>query len=598
MLATGNFSRKALMFLTTGMLGAITGCAPSGPRALVQGDELLREGKPAQAIETLTSATRLMPEEPRAWNLLGLAYHRSGQPAFAAQAYRQALAKDRSNHVAIAHFNLGCLLLEQNNPAAAADELKSFTLTTNSVAGLVKLATAQLRLRQLDAAERSFAVALRSDSKNVEALNGLGVIHAQKNQRDAAQYFSSALDSNPKFAPALLNAGLLAHQSPATRSTALQRFHDYLAVAPQSSHAESVKLLVRQLEVELASRPVAPSNTVANALLKTNALVAVLQSSNSMSLTGAPPRATLTATNARLPVVAARTNAPPRPVITNPVAATTNTPAAPPNVPVTVVVVSNPPTPKVALAEAFLVAKPATPSPSVAISPDIAEPPVVSPRADEKKKPGFFARLNPFRGKPKTSPTNVEPRVVVLNASTNGTVVPSKPVFSRYAYLSPAPPRPGDRASAEQAMAMALKAQRAGDTNRALLDSQAATFADPSYFEAQYNTALFALQTGDLSRALAGCEVALAIQPDSINARYNFALALKQANFAVDAAREFQKIVDVTPNEPRAHLALGNLYAQQLNDPQKARAHYVKLLELEPRNSQASAIRFWLAANP
>jgi hypothetical protein len=35
-----------------------------------------------------------------------------------------------------------------------------------------------------------------------------------------------------------------------------------------------------------------------------------------------------------------------------------------------------------------------------------------------------------------------------------------------------------------------------------------------------------------------------------------------------------------------------------LNDVEKARVHYTRVLELEPRNSQAPAIRFWLAANP
>ena len=54
----------------------------------------------------------------------------------------------------------------------------------------------------------------------------------------------------------------------------------------------------------------------------------------------------------------------------------------------------------------------------------------------------------------------------------------------------------------------------------------------------------------------------------------------------------------VAPNETRAYLALGNLYAQPLNDPVKARAYYVKLLELDARHPQSSAIRFWLAANP
>ena len=41
-----------------------------------------------------------------------------------------------------------------------------------------------------------------------------------------------------------------------------------------------------------------------------------------------------------------------------------------------------------------------------------------------------------------------------------------------------------------------------------------------------------------------------------------------------------------------------NLYAQRLSEPRKARAHYVQLLQLEPQHPQATAIRFWLEANP
>jgi hypothetical protein len=48
----------------------------------------------------------------------------------------------------------------------------------------------------------------------------------------------------------------------------------------------------------------------------------------------------------------------------------------------------------------------------------------------------------------------------------------------------------------------------------------------------------------------------------------------------------------------RAHFALANLYSQQLGQPGKARAHYLRLLELDPQHPQATAVRYWLEANP
>ena len=121
---------------------------------------------------------------------------------------------------------------------------------------------------------------------------------------------------------------------------------------------------------------------------------------------------------------------------------------------------------------------------------------------------------------------------------------------------------------------------------------------DPSLFKAQYNLGLAAAETGNLPLALTSYENALAIQPTSLDARYNFALVLKQANYLGDAVNELEKLLASYPDETRAHLALGNIYAQQLRQPAKARPHYLKVLEVEPQHPQAGPIRYWLAANP
>ena len=87
----------------TGVLlcGALVlwGCTPPGPRALLQGDKWLQKGQHARAIEELQTAVRIIPEEPRAWNHLGLALQAGGQVRPAMDAYRQALARDRGNQV-------------------------------------------------------------------------------------------------------------------------------------------------------------------------------------------------------------------------------------------------------------------------------------------------------------------------------------------------------------------------------------------------------------------------------------------------------------------------------------------------------------------
>src|SRR5438105_4318418 len=155
------------------------GCIPPGPRALLEGERLIQKNEYTLAIEKLKVATGLLPQNAQAWNHLGLAFHGAGQGTNAAKAYIQALVLD--SRLAAAHYNLGCLHLEQNNLSAAIEEFKRFTsLHPNSPEGWLKLAAAQLKARQLDLAEKSYNQALKISSSQPEALNGLGIIQMQR----------------------------------------------------------------------------------------------------------------------------------------------------------------------------------------------------------------------------------------------------------------------------------------------------------------------------------------------------------------------------------------------------------------------------------
>ena len=90
---------------------------------------------------------------------------------------------------------------------------------------------------------------------------------------------------------------------------------------------------------------------------------------------------------------------------------------------------------------------------------------------------------------------------------------------------------------------------------------------DPASYNGWFDLGLTCSETGNMSAALAAYEHALAAKPDSADARYNFALLLKQANYVADAVNELEKILAGYPGDSRAHLALGNIYAQQLRQP-------------------------------
>src|SRR2546427_6838979 len=151
--------KRGMVLLSCLTLFVVCSCAPPGPRALLKGERLIREGKYEQAIESLQKATRLLPKNAQAYNHLGLALHGNKQFAPAQAAYQKALALDHK--LAAARYNLGCLYLDQNELAAAIDQLTSYSLLQPAAAnGWLKLGTAQLRAHQLDAAEKSFKTSL------------------------------------------------------------------------------------------------------------------------------------------------------------------------------------------------------------------------------------------------------------------------------------------------------------------------------------------------------------------------------------------------------------------------------------------------------
>src|ERR1039458_8783559 len=107
-----------------------------------------------------------------------------------------------------------------------------------------------------------------------------------------------------------------------------------------------------------------------------------------------------------------------------------------------------------------------------------------------------------------------------------------------------------------------------------------------------------AMKSEDYLLALDALHHALVLNPASANARYGFAWALKKKDYFQDAANELEKLLAQNPDETRAHLLLGNLYAQNLGQPDFAREHYKKVLEKDPRNDQAPALRAWLQNHP
>jgi tetratricopeptide (TPR) repeat protein len=574
----------ALVLLTLTFF--IAGCTPAGPRALLKGKKLLDRGDYVAAVQELKTATDLLPTNAQAWNYYGVACQQAGQPDTAVTAYQRALTLDRD--LIEAHYNLGSLWLEQNKPAEAKTEFTVYTLRRNNEPdGWLKLGAAQLSLGELTPAEKSFGTAYYFNTNNAEALNGLGLVRVRRGQpREASQFFAAAVQYHPDYAPALLNLATVAEENLHDNKFALQNYRAYLALTPRPDNWDAVNVLANNLEKNLEQPAMAAS---------------------------APP-----------PITAASAAPAPAPVVSEPRTQPVVRPIASESRPVVARATPAPP-PRLAATTSVAVARPrpelkAEPKPEPVVVP-LAERIVVAPEPVVAKTQPQVVRTRP------APPMNYsQTGVTPLPASADGgqaTMVPllppkfnlpppapttearpvklipaAAPVYPRYSYRSPRNPPAGDRVAAQAQFSKARVYEQSSRWTEAMEWYRRATESDPSWFEAQYNYGVLAYRLRSYAAALGAYENALAIQPGSLDARYNFALTLRSAGYVTDAVDELEKIATANPDDARVQLALGNLYAQKLNNPAQARRHYLKLLELDPHNSQANYVRYWLAANP
>ncbi len=524
------------------------GCRPRDQRAFQNGVNLLDRGRYSEAAEELTLAASLVGTNAQIWNYLGVAWHQAGQFSNAVVAYQKALALDRD--LTEAHFNLGCLWLEANHLDAAKSELMAFTLRRgNSAEGFARLGTVQLRSRDLAAAEKSFTEALNISPHCVEAINGLGLIQLQRNRpRDAAQFFNNALKQQANYAPALLNLAVVSQVHLNNRPAALEKYREYLALPGTVPNREEITAVVHSLEQELEPPPrPAPTNNTSRIAARPPDSRSISNEASHVAVLKTEP-----ATNAaRLPLTAAAASPP---------AVKSGTVTAPPSMTRTQVVSG---------ATTGMAAK------------ENSEQHVASNRTSPP------------------SPQRVEaPKAAAVKTPVaNGPAVeaPAGTTIPRYRYLSPSTPSSGDHEAAETVFNQGAQAQKASRFSEAIQSYRRAVQLDPAYYEAYYNLGIAGAEVRNWPQALAAYESALAIRRDSLDARCNFALALKQAGYLVDSAAEFERLLVLYPDEPRAHLALGNLYAKELQQPNKAREHYQKVLQVDPGNAQAPNIRYWLS---
>ncbi len=235
-------------FIVVALALILAGCTPAGPRAFFDGKNYLDQGDYANAAARFKIAATLLATNAAVWNYYGMALQADHQPQAAAAAYQRAVDLDRD--LVEAHFNLGGLWLEQNQPDAARTEFTAYTLRrSNDPAGWLRLGSAQLRLGETVAAEKSFSKVLYLRPADPAAYNGLGLTRIQRGMpRDAVRFFAAAVRSDPGFAPAMLNLATVNHQYLHDDKTALANLRAYLALTPPPADWDQANALANQLE--------------------------------------------------------------------------------------------------------------------------------------------------------------------------------------------------------------------------------------------------------------------------------------------------------------------------------------------------------------
>jgi tetratricopeptide (TPR) repeat protein len=538
MLTTKNRVGK-LTLVALASIALLGGCMPRGPRALLDGQRLVESGNYALAIESLRVATTLLPTNAYAWNYLGLACQYSEKPVEADRAYRLALKYDPD--LTEVHFNLGCLWLAQNSLEAAKSEFTAFVLhRENSVEGFIMLGAAQLR-------------SVRPTPPQARARD-LDLAEAS---------FSRALQLRPQ-SPEALNGRGVARVQRARLNEGIQDFRaalnirsNYpaallnLAVASQQMRDRQVAL--QAYRQYMALQPAPEQSEVVRA-----AIIQLEQEINQLQRSAPPPS---------------------RPGTTN--SAGNKPSGAPfPGTQPEAPAFANSPTQRLETA---------------VVGTNLAATAGVSEKPSAKR--GLLQWLFGSSDK-KSSPATSSPPEKDGRTGMSGSGTGVAPTSARYAYRSPARPAQGNRTEAQKAFLEGISAQQSSRLPDALRFYRQATQLDPAFYDAHFNLGAAAVATGNLPLALDAYENALAARPDSIDARYNFALALQQAKCFEDAANELERILAASSNDVRAHLALANLCILQLQQLPRARQHYLKVLEIDPKLPQASAIREWLRTHP
>lgn len=168
------------------------------------GAELLKAGKPAEAVAQFKLAIEADPTHAGAYNNLGIAYERLGDDEAQSQFERAVQLMPDFTH---AHFNLARMLMKKGRDGEVVVELnRTIQIDPNHVDALNMLGTALGRQQKFAEAASHLERAVRLDPSHVETRSNLGAAYAGLGRlQEAVTQFEAALRIDPQDPEALEN---------------------------------------------------------------------------------------------------------------------------------------------------------------------------------------------------------------------------------------------------------------------------------------------------------------------------------------------------------------------------------------------------------
>ena len=589
---------KVLIAVAGAVLVWTTGCEPADPQQRVNaGAEALAAGDISRGVLLLERAAQDLPRDSRAQNLYGQALYLFGKPAEAAKAFWQAIETNPNDPAP--HYNLGlAAYVERDYPTAAEQIEASVALDPRNVPAWLFLGATYLHLNSLDAAYRATRTALEVAPRNFDALNNLAVISYRRGRpRDAEAWLTQIVQLAPDYAPACLNLARLYEMDLNDKPRALEFYRCYARIAPESPHRFAVTGATRRLELDLnLASPAVP---------------------------GAPAAAV--AING---VAALKT--PPIPPTTNlPAAASAASTAVPPDLQAAALRIQidqlagahrNREAAELALqlAEVYRLQNDANrigDAYTRAVELDPLNAVAHYRLGDYLQQQGQkAAALQSYQEAARLQPQMVDPvrRIAVL-AEELGQGAIAAAAYRRVIELAP-DERPAylrlgeiqerqlkQRASAEQIYhAFLRKFPSAPEANQVRARLGLKTAATGGATKPEGKKPQTAKPPAEKPAATpvpaASAPPAPPPKPLDVAASYKNALALLLQGDHDRARPELEALVQAAPNHAQSQLALAQVYSMRADTKEKARAYYIRFLQLRPDDPKAPEVRRWLEA--